>query len=138
VTAEELEERGALVMQRGRQIQFTHQQQQRLDNLLKKFAAAHYTPPSAKESAAEVGDDLLAALIDTSELVSVGQDVLFRRVDYERLVAEIRRLLEARGTLSAGEVRDHFNTSRKYALALLEHLDATGLTQRVGDVRRLR
>ena len=138
VAADELEERGALVMQRGRQIQFTPQQQQRLGILLQKFAAAPYTPPSAKESATEVGDDLLAALIDTGELVSVGQDVLFRSTDYERLVAEIRRLLEARGTLSAAEVRDHFNTSRKYALALLEHLDATGLTQRVGDVRRLR
>ncbi|HWQ84147.1 MAG TPA: selenocysteine-specific translation elongation factor [Anaerolineales bacterium] len=134
----ELEEKGPLVKLPGHQIKFTPQQQLRLDSLLKKFAAAPFTPPSAKESAAEIGDDLLAALLDTAELVSVGQDVLFRRIDYEHLVAEIRRLLVLRGTLSAAEVRDQFNTSRKYALALLEHLDAIGVTQRVGDVRRLR
>ena len=60
------------------------------------------------------------------------------RNDYEHLVNDIRHLLTERGTLSAAEVRDHFNTSRKYVLALLEHLDAIGVTQRVGDVRRLR
>ena len=138
VTAGELEEKGVLVMRHGRQIQFTPQQQLRVDNLLKKFAAAPFTPPSGKECAAEIGDDLFTALLDLEQLVSVGQDVVFRRADYEHLVDELRSLLEQRGTISAGEVRDHFNTSRKYVLALLEHLDAIGVTQRVGDVRRLR
>jgi len=36
------------------------------------------------------------------------------------------------------EVRDRFHTSRKYALALLEHLDLTGVTVRIGDERRLK
>lgn len=138
VTTSDLEEKGSLVMRRGRQIQFTTQQKTRVDNLLKKFAAAPLTPPSAKESANEIGEDLLTALLDIGELVSVGQDVIFRRIDYDHLVIGIRRLLAERGTLSAAEVRDHFNTSRKYVLALLEHLDAIGVTQRVGDVRRLR
>jgi selenocysteine-specific elongation factor len=40
--------------------------------------------------------------------------------------------------VTAAEVRDHFNTSRRYVLALLEHLDATGVTVRDGDVRRLK
>jgi len=35
-------------------------------------------------------------------------------------------------------VRDIFNNSRKYALALMEHLDALGVTVRVGDERRLK
>jgi selenocysteine-specific elongation factor len=35
-------------------------------------------------------------------------------------------------------VRDLFDTSRKYALALLEYLDAKGITKRVGDERILR
>jgi len=36
-----------------------------------------------------------------------------------------------------GEVRDMFGTSRKYVLALLEHLDRTKVTKRVGDERVL-
>jgi hypothetical protein len=35
-------------------------------------------------------------------------------------------------------VRDTFNTSRKYAQALLEHLDSIGETVREGDFRKLR
>ena len=40
--------------------------------------------------------------------------------------------------ITLAEVRDLLGTSRKYAQALLEHLDATGMTIRDGDYRRLR
>ena len=36
----------------------------------------------------------------------------------------------------AKTLRDRFATSRKYAIAVLEHLDSVGVTQRVGDVRK--
>jgi selenocysteine-specific elongation factor len=36
------------------------------------------------------------------------------------------------------QFRDLFQTSRKYALAVLEHLDEVGVTQRDGDLRRLK
>ena len=35
-------------------------------------------------------------------------------------------------------VRDAFGTSRRYALPLMEYFDGVGLTQRDGDLRRLR
>ena len=54
------------------------------------------------------------------------------------MVGEVKDLFRSQGTLSAAQVRDHFNTSRRYVLALLEHLDEIGLTIREGDVRRLR
>ena len=41
-------------------------------------------------------------------------------------------------TITVAEVRDLFDTSRKYALGVLEHLDATGITRRVGDHRVLK
>ncbi|MCL5935494.1 MAG: SelB C-terminal domain-containing protein [Firmicutes bacterium] len=34
-----------------------------------------------------------------------------------------------------GEARDLFNTSRKYALPLLEYFDREKITRRVGDMR---
>jgi selenocysteine-specific elongation factor len=46
--------------------------------------------------------------------------------------------IRAKGQVSAGEVRDQFGTSRKYAIALLEYLDEKRITQRVGDGRVLR
>jgi selenocysteine-specific elongation factor len=52
----------------------------------------------------------------------------------ERVVA----LLTAEGEVSLARVRDALGTSRKYAQAWLEHLDAERVTLRRGDVRTLR
>jgi len=40
-------------------------------------------------------------------------------------------------TATLAQVRDLFNASRKYAQAILEHLDEEGITKRVGDERVL-
>jgi selenocysteine-specific elongation factor len=54
------------------------------------------------------------------------------------MIADVHSLLAQNGTITAAQVRDHFNTSRRYALAFLEHLDVIGVTLREGDVRRLK
>jgi selenocysteine-specific elongation factor len=54
------------------------------------------------------------------------------------MIGDIKNLLKQKQTITAGEVRDHFNTSRRYVLALLEYLDAQGVTVRKGDARRLK
>lgn len=138
LAAGELDESGPLVRRPGHAIRFTPEQQRAVDRLLARFQAAPYTPPSVKESQAEVGEEVFAALLDLGRLVSVAPDVVFRKEDYDHMVAEVRRLIEARGEITAAEVRDHFNTSRRYALGLLEHLDAAGVTLRQGDIRKLR
>jgi selenocysteine-specific elongation factor len=45
--------------------------------------------------------------------------------------------IKAKGKLTLGEARDMFQTSRKYAQALLEQLDREKVTKRVGDDRVL-
>jgi selenocysteine-specific elongation factor len=39
---------------------------------------------------------------------------------------------------TVAEFRDHFELSRKYAVPLLEWMDANGVTERDGDVRTVR
>jgi selenocysteine-specific elongation factor len=39
--------------------------------------------------------------------------------------------------VSVGQLRDRFGSSRKYALAFLEHLDEQRITRRAGDSRVL-
>jgi selenocysteine-specific elongation factor len=39
--------------------------------------------------------------------------------------------------LTVAEFRDLLNTSRKFALPFLEHLDAAKVTLRIGDARKL-
>ncbi len=97
-----------------------------------------FSPPSLKESQAEAGEELVNALIELGQFVAVSGDVLFRKVDYDSMVGRVRAFLADHGQITLAEVRDMFGTSRKYAQALLEHLDATGLTRREGDFRKLR
>ncbi|HNT25626.1 MAG TPA: selenocysteine-specific translation elongation factor [Anaerolineales bacterium] len=131
-------ENGPLVLRPGHTIRLNPQQQRQVEALLKRFAAAPYAPPVTKECQAELGEDLYNALLELGELVFVPPDVVFRRSDYEHMVAEVRRLITQKGAVTAAEVRDHFNTSRRYVLAFLEHLDALGITVRDGDARRLK
>jgi selenocysteine-specific elongation factor len=78
------------------------------------------------------------ALLDLGILIAVSTDVVFRKEDYHRMVKEIQSLLQEQGTISAAQVRDHFNTSRRYVLSLLEYMDSIGVTVREGDIRRLK
>jgi selenocysteine-specific elongation factor len=47
-------------------------------------------------------------------------------------------LAEAHGEFTLAQVRDELGTSRKYAQALLEHLDGARVTLRRGEARVLR
>lgn len=133
-----IEESGPLVYRCGHTIQFNPEQQRRVDGLLSRFAASPYTPPTVKVCQSEVGADIYEALVDLGQLIPVAPDVVFRRQDYDHMIADVHSLLAQNGTITAAQVRDHFNTSRRYALAFLEHLDAIGVTLREGDVRRLK
>ena len=133
-----LAESGPLVHIPGHTIRFTPGQQAHVNKLLSQFEAARNAPPSVKECVAAVGEDVYQALIGQGELVEVSNEVVFNKAGYERMVGGVRDLITRHGSVSAAQVRDHFNTSRKYVLALLEHLDAVGVTVREGDVRRLK
>lgn len=131
-------ERGAYLSLAGRQVQFTNLQQAAIDRLLARFAQAPFTPPSVKEAQAEVGEDVFNALVELQHLAQVSPEVVFRMDDYLALIRWVEQHFQAHEELTVAQFRDAFNTSRRYALSFLEHLDALNITFRSGDVRRLR
>jgi selenocysteine-specific elongation factor len=64
--------------------------------------------------------------------------VVFTAAAYRQMEERVVAHLRAEGSITVAEVRDLFGTSRKYALALVEYLDQSRITRRVGDVRVLR
>ncbi len=122
----------------GRAIAFSPAQQAEINRLQAAFAASPFSPPTVKESIALVGEETYNALIDLGTLIPLTGEVVFRKQDYDALVLQVRQILEKEGTISVAQVRDRFNTSRRYVLAFLEHLDAIGMTVRDGDVRKLK
>ncbi|MGC8781786.1 MAG: SelB C-terminal domain-containing protein, partial [Anaerolineae bacterium] len=133
-----LEEAGDFLRRPGFQISFTPEQQARVNALLAAFRRQPYTPPSMAEAVALADPDLVSALMHQGVLVRLNEDVLFLRETYEEIVRHIVAHIKAHGSMTVAQVRDAFNTSRKYALALMEHLDEKKVTRRVGDERVLR
>jgi selenocysteine-specific elongation factor len=133
-----LVESESLVRLPQHEIRFDGNQREAVDRLLREFRQAPYTTPSFKESAAALGEDVLLALIETGRLARISSDVLLLPEAYQELVAWVKQHIAEHGSVNVGQVRDHFNTSRKYALALLEYLDDQHITRRVGDERVLR
>lgn len=129
---------GAAVRLSSHAAQPSPQQQAAVEGLLAQFRAQPYTPPGAADAAAAVGDELFQWLLDSGRLTRVSDDVVFESSAYATLVQAISDHLRREGSITVAQVRDQFNTSRKYALALMEHLDARRITRRVGDARVLR
>lgn len=133
-----ISEADTLVFRPEHTIQFSPAQQAQAKKLLTRFASAPYTPPSVKECQEETGDEVYAALLDLGELQQVSPEVVFKKETYQKLVDEVKQHLTAEKEITVAQFRDRYQTSRKYALAFLEHLDGIGVTQRDGDKRILR
>ena len=120
--------------------------------LLEQFEAAPLAPgqpPSAEvasvaEAAAAVAttpaeaQKLVDALVRGGRLVKVGEDLYYPTERLDQLMSFLSAAIEQSGQVTLAEVRDLLGTSRRFAQALLEHMDSEGLTLRVGDARRLR
>jgi selenocysteine-specific elongation factor len=119
------------------EIKLSKDEQERIDQLLSVFANNPFSPPSFKDSVKEIGADLLLYLIQSGQLVKVAADVVFEKRTYQSMKEKIEGALAEHGEITVAQVRDLFGTTRKYSLAMMEHLDEIGLTTRDGDVRRL-
>ena len=70
--------------------------------------------------------------------VRVGANLHFDPATLNRLSALVGEMCRREGSATIARVRDELGTSRRYAQALLEHLDAEKVTVRHGDAHLLR
>jgi selenocysteine-specific elongation factor len=138
IQSDSLVETGALVRTAVHRVRFTASQQGRVDSLIQRFATAPFSPPSLKEIQEELGIEITEVLLANGTLKKVSPEVVFRIEDYDEMLRWVREILSGGGTLTVAQFRDQFSTSRKYALAFLEHLDTTGVTIRHEDARSLK
>ncbi|HLI28019.1 MAG TPA: selenocysteine-specific translation elongation factor [Chloroflexota bacterium] len=134
-----VEEGPVLVRLPTHQVVFTPDQERRIAALRERLRAAGVSPPARAELEAAVGlpPEVVQALLDRGDLVEVAPDLVYLRETYDELVAAVRAMIAEEGSITVARYRDRFQTSRKYALALLEHLDQARVTRRVGDERVL-
>jgi selenocysteine-specific elongation factor len=129
-----LVEAGAAVALAGFAPALTPAEQAEVDAYLASLAASPYAPPTDRPPSPE----LLAFLEEAGRVVPVGEGVVFTAEAYGEMVERITEHLRREGSITLAQARDLLATTRKYAQALLEHLDERRVTRRVGDERVLR
>lgn len=128
-----LNEEGLLVRLPSHQPRLTSVQQAKVDLFLASLEKNPYSPPGDQIPE----PDLLNLLIEQRIIVKVSDSVIFSAVAYNEIVEKVMSYLKTNGKVTLAEVRDLLQTSRKYAQALMEHLDERKITRRTGDERIL-
>jgi selenocysteine-specific elongation factor len=101
--------------------------------LEERLRAAGHEPPS--ESELDPAD--LRALRDAGRAVRVGRAMYAHPDAVAAVRARVEAVIAAEGSITLARLRDELATSRRYAQALLEHLDAERVTKRLPDDSRV-
>ena len=127
--AGKLEDGGIVVRLPSHRVKLTVQQQVKIDAFLKSLIQNPYSPPGDQIPE----PDILNLLIEQRKVVKVSEGIVFDATVYEGMVRQIKAHIKVKGKVTLAEVRDLFNTSRKYAQGFMEYLDAQRITRRLGD-----
>ncbi len=129
-----LAEHGTYISIPIHEIKFTEKQQIEVDKFMRSLLENPFTPPADFLPNPEI----LNALADKDMIVKMSSNVVFASSAYATMKGKILTHLQSTGKITVAEVRDMFQTSRKFALAFMEHLDEQKVTRRLGDERVLR
>jgi len=82
-----------------------------------------------------LGDEVLHALFREGTLVAVGDDLVYLPETLDAIVTAASSLADG---FTVADFRDALGITRKHAVPLLEWMDRSGITRRVGDGRLIR
>ena len=108
------------------------------------YQEAGLQPPFFREVAHYLGvpdgeaRQILSWMLEQGVLIKVKEDMYFYCGALDELRQQLLVLFEEQEEITTPQFKELTKTSRKYTIPLLEFLDATRFTIRVGDVRRLR
>ncbi|MDR2572374.1 MAG: selenocysteine-specific translation elongation factor [Oscillospiraceae bacterium] len=128
----------------GFSITYTPAQSKIKDKLLVQLDAAKYDVPTPEELSTKFTknekrefEQIFESLISSGELIMLSQQVYWQKAAYDEAVSLLKTHFEKNEEITLAECRDMLKTSRKYALAFLEHLDGKQITILQGDKRKL-
>lgn len=143
-----LKDHGQLVEQDSRLALAQHQASfgadaERLEAIESWFRDDAFRPPSPDDISRKFRIDQLAAkrllgiLREHGRLLAVGS-LLFHRQAVERALELVVEHITKEGKLESVDFKYLLDTSRKFAIPLLDHLDRSGKIRRVGNTRYLK
>ena len=130
-----------VVHQFGRAVTFQGADEQHREVLAARFRdlGLQAPPPDEVIASAKVdratGRKILQLLLKDQSLVKVNESLIVDRAALQKLVDDVRARKALNPKLGVGEFKELTGLSRKFAVPLLEYLDAQRITRRVGDDR---
>ena len=111
--------------------------------VLGKYRASVYEMPTVDEVLENERDKvnvrhLIDSLVEEGELVRLDPKYCIDSGAYDKALSIIREHIAKNGKITLAEFRDLIGTSRKYAMAILDHTDREKITAKEGDYRVLR
>lgn len=124
------------------QIIYSKEQQIIRNNIINEYRDGRYIPPKYDELLQNEKNKkdfkmIYDSLLDSGELIKLSEECVFLKEYYDEAKDKVLSFIKSNGKISASQARDMLNTSRKYAVALLEYFDNIKLTKRVEDIRVL-
>ncbi len=118
--------------------------QNALESVEGVFRERLFAPPSAEEAARATGlsqqeaAKAISMLREQGALVDVPGGILFHKQAVERAREIVVEFFEREEQLESVKFKYLLDTTRKYAIPLLDHLDRIGVTLRIGNTRYLK
>ncbi|MEK6680221.1 MAG: selenocysteine-specific translation elongation factor [Nitrospirota bacterium] len=124
-------------------IQLASGQEALKEKIISIYIKANAQPPLREELSKELKiddrqtKDVINLMVKGGELVRINDSMYFHKKIYDDIKAKVSKFFTDKKEMTVAEFRDIINTSRKYAVPLLEHFDSMKFTRRVGDKRIL-
>ncbi len=123
---------------------FREEDQERVETIESLFREQPFHPPSAAEITEKIGANadavrkILGILREHGKLVRVEEGLLFHCEAVDRARNILIEYIEKEGKLESVQFKYLLDTTRKFALPLLDHFDRVGLLRRDGNTRYLK
>ncbi len=134
-------QKDGLVSLAGHQTAFNPQQQKLLDEIENEYVKALFKPPSPKQVQQKINlkdqlfDQAMDILTEQKILIEVEKGMFFHARAIEKAKNMLMDYFKEHPQLESVKFKYLVDTSRKYALPLLDYMDKIGVTHRVGNTR---
>lgn len=128
------------VRRAGHRVTLTAAQEALAARLEERLRQNPFSPPLLADLVAAEGPaarEVLDALVEVGRAVRVAEGFYLHTEAMDRIKELVAQRIAERGRITAADLRDLTQSSRKYAVPILEHLDSVRFTRRVGDERVL-
>lgn len=137
------EDRGKVISTAGRKIEYDAKQAAVRKRILDKFLADGFNPENIREAMQamqlkKTDSDVLESMVEAGEMLRLTEAIYLHSDYYKKALELLKKEMEEKGSITLATFRDLISSSRKIAMALLDHFDAIGLTYRDGDIRKLK